>query len=391
MASIREGGHESVELRLASGHTLRGRVRTPAGGPVSGVRVLVMEQSPDATSARGALTGTETDESGRFTLVGLPSGAVIVKVLGSAGDQSQSITLGSEPDVEIGFVLEPPVGVDGIVLSSKGQPAAGAQVMARSLAGDGRGTLARATADGEGRFAISGLGAGQVDLVVWTAADAGFVEPFAAAAGSVNSLRIELEPGATVSGTVRWDHGEPAAAVLVHGAGWAPDLDSGQSSRYRLHPDHVRTDDQGRFTIGPFLTGEAALVAIGPDDKSVRFTSRNRLNQRRVPVTAGQVTTGVALVLTSGRYRLTGRVSGPDGLPLAGCAVSAELEDQGIAGRSRESPQALTGTDGTFAIPATFGGVYTVWVSHPDHEEMERRHVPADVRSVELRLRQISR
>ena len=246
------------EHSMLPGITVEGGVYGPDDPAPAGTNVVVY--------ANGQITTVQTDEDGRYTATGLPSGAVL------PWSEPAGLALTYSPDVdrpttfldadEEGMILEdadlfPPVEstltltlLDG----ETGAPVEGPGVMLyNSTKSVGKG----AAAEDGGQAEIVGLHGGEYQLMVY-AADEGFTDDFyrdedGAEAWitlddeSDTELTIALPPGVTLSGTIRDEDGAPiyGAVVLVLAGDEA---------------ESVTTDTDGRYTLTGLPQGDWELM-----------------------------------------------------------------------------------------------------------------------------------
>ncbi len=372
---LRAGGTESVELLLEPGATVRGRVQDDRGQPVAEAEVGVQEAGRKIgwEAARGTLTGVRVQPDGRFVLEGVPPGPMELTptAVGFAGGE-RTVQVGPQVAGEVVLVMARRIRISGTVLRSDGQPAADAQVRGHSQAlGGGSDVLSAARPDAVGRFGIDGLGAGQVSLTAWTDREAVIREGIRVQAGDHQEVALRLEPGAFVSGQVRWEDGRPAVGATVWGHGERSQPGRDGEIVYEVHLEKVQTDAQGRFRIGPFLPGLARLGAFAPGERML-LSSAARPNQALVPVARGQQVTGAQMVISAGHQTIAGTTFAPGGESLAGATVLAVRELPGLRPSIGSSDARTTsGADGRFTIDGLSEGAFTVFARHPDHPDCE--------------------
>jgi uncharacterized membrane protein len=136
--------------------TLTGTVTSSAGGPVAGATVKVGSQT------------TTTDDQGKFTLNGVPTGAADVEVTKpgfQSGEVHVTINANATTNVDVQLVPKNSGGqnngagsITGTVFDASGNAVAGATVMLQGV---------RTTTDASGKFEFTGLNAGNYNLQVW--------------------------------------------------------------------------------------------------------------------------------------------------------------------------------------------------------------------------------
>lgn len=281
-----------------------------------------------------------------------------------------------------------------------------------------------AVTDDEGRFAFTGLPAGNYTLVAqkpaWVASVYGSRAPgdsqgipIAVAEGQrVDGLRIPITRGAVVAGTVRFANGAPAAGLQI------------QVLRTRLVDGRrqiamvampAQTDDQGGYRVFGLPAGEYVVQArsqllqmLGMNattrqvtESEVRWADQQLVQARALAAAAagdappppGPTVTysamyfpGTAFVsdaavisLLAGGERsnvdftlalvptgtVTGAVLMPDGSPAAGASVALEPAGGGdgdVLGMLMAGGRGATGRDGRFTLAGVTPGQYTLMV-----------------------------
>jgi hypothetical protein len=266
--------------------------------------------------------------------------------------------------------------VTGVVVGSDGQPVPGAIVEAATPIGTTRREGDRAVTDATGRYRLSELRPGKVDLVARSSREATERLGVALAAGQTLELPLALAPGARVSGQVRDGAGRPVARIAVLGD-------------CRAHPIYysveTRADAEGRFEVGPFLPGRSSIVALAAENHIV-WSSLSRPEQRDVTLAAGQQRNDLALVVSTAQGGLSGIVTTPDGAPLADASILVAPLEPGHPPRKNESDGAVvaTGLDGRFRIDGLRAARYAVWAVHPTYADGHAGDVAAGTQDLRL-------
>ena len=164
--------------------------------------------------------------------------------------------------------------------------------------------------------------------------------------GEVADIDAVLAPAASVSGVVRDASGNPIQGVQVS-ASFKGGPRSGQSAGY------ASTGSDGAYRVGGLPVGTYAF----------RFTSytgfagewyadkSSEASADPISLTAGQQRSGIDAELASGGS-ISGLVTDPDGQPLPGIVVAAQVDGEYRSG--------TTGPDGRYEILGLSGGAYTV-------------------------------
>jgi RNA polymerase sigma factor (sigma-70 family) len=407
---VRRGG---VEFRVGPGSRLTGRLTGPAGQPVSGALVRVLELMPlgrrttstgpsswgnarwhkDALGLQGSgvpLTA-RSDAQGRFVLDMLPEGMLVRLGLSSDDYLAQAVstatTTGPQPNLIHEHVskgkkwlfvepvltgdwtvqLRPARRLHGRVLeagSDRPIPGARVTVFSSMHTADAQGRLifdeviqgfrvasdVPATADAQGRFTLPPLP--PVSTWVW-------------ARGPDTTDYLGL------SQALRWpERGEPELTFRLRRGialtGQVVDQDSGRGIagvRMSYHsgrdsspvaPGLVQTDSQGRFRI-VVQPGEGKLAADGAE---VGYHDRQSHSMKATPARPpGPLTFSLRRGIA-----IRGRVLGPDGRGLRGAEV--KLENQAEPGYPLRA--CVSGDGGTFHLGGLPSGPAYEWVViHP--------------------------
>ncbi len=389
---------EGLELQLATGHVVAGRVLWPDGSPVAGATLFVQEpaSAQHDTYYRG-WEGSDRERrtsqaDGTFRITGLGAGPYTVSAQaaketgaeqGSATpleESSQVATPGSvEPprkerpnrkappwyaklervradDLALVLLLQPGSAVSGRVVDDTGMPVTRFTVSATSLdlAGLGNSLLggnSRRFDSEDGTFVLEGLHEGNWRLDVRAK---GFVDNEGREATlphDVERLDFVMVRAATLSGVVLDSSGRPAAKALVRVerdversfGGWSTGDKSSDA-----------TDEQGRFEIADAPNGKVRVVA-----SSTGLASSEPVSLEVAPA---QRVAGLVLHLRHGG-RLTGEL-----LPGAGAKVSGrEISLESSAGAARR--ETMTDALGHFVFERLDPGEYQV-TAEPDEADL---------------------
>src|SRR5262249_48533808 len=159
--------------------------------------------------------------------------------------------------------------------------------------------LKGAQSGADGRFAVVDLAKGSVtveaDHSVYGYASAG---PFILQSGQETLVTLQLEDGAFILGTVRWDTGAPAAGAVVTGA------------RANQQKRETRTASDGSYRLGPFGAGAISVSAAREGGRSFVGQPMHAW-EATVEVQKNEQRPGVDLVL--GSHEISGIVIDADG------------------------------------------------------------------------------
>jgi Carboxypeptidase regulatory-like domain len=326
------GAFGRADLRIYRGNTvnvgvilrdappfLLGRARYADGRVFAGLAII---------GSRGA----EVDDEGRFRLDDLVPGrhGLLLLVPGRIRIV-RWVTLPRKGEYEV-VVDEGLTEVRGRVVAAHDEsPVAGATL--RGMAGLFETT---ATSDTNGAFVISlPEGAGL------TATAKGFSKLRYTSWGGNQEVVLRLVRAGRIEGRVlASDDGRALSGVDVY------EDPSRFFGRERDEPAAVSGED-GRYVIEDLPAGSAYLLAWGRGwvSEAITKTSAFAVNPLAVKVKAGETTVHDLRVVRTGR--IEGRVTGPDGKPVAGASVQAEPR----SGRMRAlAPWTVTGADGAYLI-----------------------------------------
>jgi protocatechuate 3,4-dioxygenase beta subunit len=211
------------------------------------------------------------------------------------------------PPVLPAIVLTPAVSLSGVVVDAAGRPQAGARLETVPLAESAsleEAVLTRASAAGE--FRVSGLAAGRsYRITAHHPGSASGVIALGPVETSVAGLRVVMRRGAALTGALIDERGEPAAGVTVELL-----AETGRSL------GRTATDGEGRFALSDLPPGRGELVLGRPGAVPV--------HRPGIEIPEGR-TVDLGRLLISGGTTLAGRVTDPDGSPLADVEVQVRI------------------------------------------------------------------
>jgi hypothetical protein len=371
-----------VTIELETGRAITGRALAE-GKPVSGARIRLrqgMISVPGRVRAESGADGSYRVDGvlpGRYQVVGEAKGHAPAAL---------DVSVTADRDREgADLLLAPETVVKGTVTGPGGQPATGATVMATVIdAGSGSmfGRQGIERTDREGRFRLGGLVAGKVTLVA-SETGVGRVTwgPEPVAAGETREVALALLPGATVSGLVKYDDGQPAPGVTVVGITAAS-----------MSMAQARTDAQGKFELGPLAAGQTMVKASRKEGLAGMLDMGDMERaQKQITLSGNEAHKGVELVITRGGRSLSGLVVDPDGKPVAGASVGADRNDMGMGMRAALGAMlgdkgVRTGEDGRFTLADLEKGPYTVWAKHTRYPDAKVEKVPDGAKEVRLQF-----
>lgn len=323
----------NVEIVLAPGGTVEGRVLSPEGRPVPNARVSVAEPGSDAFSAFSRVRAT-TDGDGRYRLDGVPPGPQTLEATAEGyrrGVRDVEVTAETRT---IDFELERGLEVSGRVVDDAGHPVPSAQVML--VAGRNFFDALRAISGADGAFRIPGVQDGTYSL---SARKEGYAadlqgQTVTVAGVSLGGIEIKLSAGASITGRITGVEFSQLARVRV----WA----NWEGNSGRVDPDGV-------YRIPNLRPGTWRVSAVVPDTPLHA--------EGEVTIEPGTPEARLDLQLGQG-HALTGLVL-RNGQPLAGAAVAITRP-----GAFTEQ-NATTDHQGGFRFGGLESGTYDLAVSTP--------------------------
>ncbi len=312
------------DFLLGEAHSIKGRVVTPGGEPVAGAVLRAELQRGKHPSSGRAASGAD----GTFEIDGLSEGTYRVQVSrkGYAPDSRLGVATGGAP---LRLCLIPTAGATGFVVSSAdNQPVKSFGLMLWQLDQKDRRSLLlgdmRMFSSEDGSFTIEDLAPGKYQLQAYAKSLApAFSRPFAVRDVYVHGVRIRLDPGASIKGTVVDSASQPYAGATVrlldNAVRDVPVANIIYDKYTRL--GKTQTDEQGAFVFDSLAPG-TYQVQVSAADKLTQ-------SQRDVEVKPRSETLCGPFVLTEGGH-LTGTVLDARQVPSKGAKVSLLSDEEGL-------------------------------------------------------------
>ncbi|MBA2538657.1 MAG: carboxypeptidase regulatory-like domain-containing protein [Deltaproteobacteria bacterium] len=314
-----------IEIRLARGAAIEGRVVDVAGVAVPWARIRAAEEVAGFAFQR--TRETTADASGQFRIDALPRMRIdIVAATDLATSALMKVDLaGGDRSIELALAQNGVIA--GVVVRKSGEPVEGAQVYAALEGADDVSSHLLdnnlALADSSGAFAFHGLSAGRYQLRAkppGTQHDA-FVLAADETHASVGdtAVRIVVPIGGSIKGKVAFADGRAPTTFAIDLGGWDSSIP-------------VSTRD-GTFEV----------ASIPP--RSYRFTVRGLgFTERALPAVeiVANTTVDLGTIIVEPGRSVSGRVVDTAGRPVVGATVSAG--------------PLLWGTGSKTSTPAAFGG-----------------------------------
>jgi hypothetical protein len=248
-----------LEVMLAPGAVIEGRVFSPSGQPLAGAEVGVVD--PAIHVFFGTAT---TDGDGRYRLDGVAPGARSVQA--EHEDYRRAV---KEVEVRLGensvdLRLEGGVEISGRVVDEGGTPVASARVSLREGSGMGSWNQPSAASGADGSFKIDGVADGNYQLV---AEKEGFArsrsgQELKVAGSSLSGLEVKLTTGGAIVGQISgldfaelskvqiWGSGRQTGQVLVDGSYRIDHVEPGEH-RVRASLSGGSRQAEGQVTLEP--------------------------------------------------------------------------------------------------------------------------------------------
>lgn len=170
-------------------------------------------------------------------------------------------------------------------------------------------------------------------------------------AGGTASVQVTIYRGATISGSVSFDDGSPAAGIPVRAMSAVNATGSGS---------FATTDDRGHFRLNGLSDG-TYLVAASPRTLFPIYFGNtiDRSKAKKLEVRAGEEVSGTDLIISSGgMHRVSGVVmSRQDGLPVSRPVLQLRLNST-----DGNSITTIGGADGSFSFSAVPDGSFLLQV-----------------------------
>jgi hypothetical protein len=398
---------EKITIGLPRGSVLGGRITDEFGEPVANASVTAFRYA-FAGGARRMVPGGQnsrdtTDDQGHFRLFGLPPGEYYVSATLRTGGpevtdpmgepsgyaatyfpgttntaEAARVTLAVSQEnttINFGLVATKLVTVSGLMLMSDGGPAANGMVMLIPATANGRPGIAMQQGgagnrvDGNGVFRIGNVAPGRYILQARAGNFGG--GPRAAAAREFESARMDLTvgndnvdgltmvtgPGATITGNVVSDTGEPfdfkPQQLQVAARPGLPDTTMAAPGMAA-----ARVGNDWTFSLSNLA--DAVLIRTGTPQgwwlKSV-FLNGQDITDTPMEFPAGQTISGAQVVLTKKSTTLSGLISDSKGNPVLDATVIVFPADEKLwTFQSRFIKASRPDQDGRYRVAALPAG-----------------------------------
>ena len=385
-----------IDAELAVASKITGTVTGPDGEtPLANIHVFAFV-ADEMWGGWGSVASVYTDESGIYTIGGLPAGTYRVEFSDWRNGVYLTEVYSNAVDVDSGLdvVVAATTTVTGInaslALASKisgtvtgpdGEPPLeGIQATAYgwNATGESWDHVRSATTDVAGGYEIGGLTAGTYRVEFQDGQNGNYLtEVYADAGDLVAGTDVEVAEGGTtggidaslalagkISGTVTGPDGEtPLPSILVRIYRWNVEWEYWESGSGSF------TDETGFYTIGGLTAG---TYRVEFEDVFSRVHASEAYSNalsvefgQDIVVAVGETAAGIDASLALAA-RISGTVTGPDGeTPLEGIRVSAYIWNGAGWGPGFSE---VTGTDGTYTLSGLPAGTYRASFRDEDTE-----------------------
>lgn len=404
----------SVDLKLARGGVVTGRVLDEDGEPIARAVVTVLRQQYVRGEKQLAPAGSDqSDDRGQFRVFGLPPGdyyvsaaaGAVERILrqlvdpgGAAIDQPESTgyaatyfpgvtSAGEATRVKLAAAQElsgldfqiqvvPLATVKGIVVGGATSVMlvpqdGGAMGGGRGGGGGGRGAIAgllggqglRTATRPDGTFSITNVTPGKYTIVARTDAFGSprtAVQPLTVVGEEV-TVALTPAPGVQLNGAITLESSTAAAPKGFAGFRVNPlPLDSAVAMPRMARPADV--EENGQFTITDVLAGRYSLRATGPRGWMMKaiFMDGRDVTDQAIEIRSENVS-GLNVIFTDRIASFGGAIRDSRGAPMAGLTIVVfPADDKLWTPQSRHILTARTDTAGAYSFAALPEGDYLV-------------------------------
>ncbi len=333
-----------VELQLAPGGVIRGRVARRDGAPCPAARVEARSIiGSEATAVLEQRFEATADDDGVFVLDAVQMGVVELTAGGRdcLTTAATRVELGAGETIgDVELVAEPAYAIAGVVVGPDGHPVAGVKVRADDK--DSLGDMPEVVTDGRGRFRLEPVMPGQYDVHVESPEHLYEIQAAPQVLARDVEVVVRLARGATIVGRVT-----PAARATL----------AFRQTTWRPHSEQERRASQVTGTAAPDGRFELRGVPEGTYTLEAS-TDDGREGSVEVKVDAARVDVEIALA-PRGTATLVARVVDTLGDPIPYASLTV---------RDGNFRDVVTGITGEAEVPNLRGDI---WVSSWEHHLLD--------------------
>jgi protocatechuate 3,4-dioxygenase beta subunit len=348
---VPQQGVDAGALVMEPGVTVLGRVVDEHGAGIADAEI----RAGSMLGAFGPAVAT-SDAAGAFAVPDRPrEGETYLVAERGENERSEPVRVALPPPGPVELVIRGRRELTGrVVDETTAAPVASAVVSAerttRMQSGGGGMSFAfimsdssgDAETDGEGRFRLPGLAAGEYTLTARAASYRPLEQQVKVPESEApRPVTLLLKPGLIIRGTVLDPTGRPAPGVVVEAS---PAARGGRGIAFRESAETARSGDDGAFTVAGLEPGQYVLAASAEDGATAREV-----------VEAG-AEEPVELRLEGGGA-ISGRVVSEDGSPVSGASVA------GFGGSDVQLEPVPVDGSGAFTMLKVAPGQYRVWAT----------------------------
>ena len=398
------GGGESrkdLTIMLFRGGVITGRIRSENGQALVGAVIEAFQLRHSATGSQiYAIQSTNTDDRGEYRLIGLSPGEYFVRAIPSVGGrlfisgqslnvqrgrqrgyapmffpaamspgEAGAITVGvgdTLSGIDITFAAVPLAQISGALIGLPGPPK---NIIFRRLFDDGllrAGETIESEVSPDGRFVMTNLRPGPVTLLVRntgdTVQDVSWALTRLVVDGDASGVNIQMRPGLTVSGEVRFLSTLPSApstanlSFMLRASGPGA-VDTGTISTGAVAKD-------GSFSLGGLMPGSYFLEQQNRTAWAIASIRQGGIERVLSNLDVQGDVSDVVVTLIDRPASLSGRLIVPADALVTDYTVLAFPADPAVRiSRPRAIYSASLDTTGRFTMPSMLPGDYLVAVT----------------------------
>ncbi len=351
----------ALQLVVARAGSVEGEVRDPAGKPFANARVKLSRASEESEGPWDfeSSAATRSATNGSFAFRNAPAGQLRVRATapGFAASSDERVTLAPGGSARVVVVLRVGGRIEGTALTRDGLPESGREIAASPESADG-GEHANVLADDAGRFVFEHVAPGRWRVETqsggsdFTTDGQERAPPrlFHALVDVVDGQTSKVSLGGALASAVRVRGHVRAGTKAVPGAVVSANP-SDEDEEDERSAASANTDASGRYELVLDRPGAYQFQVSAPESSSLL---------RQVDVPAGP---SAEIDFDLGSARISGRVIGSDGQPLANAWVMLMPVDEPDAAQGSSHGSRQTDAQGRFRFESLAAGEYSLRAS----------------------------